>query len=478
MAELTPIIITAPLFVDQPPQYDATTPSDLINADQFYLKKIELVTPSQIISLSSIMVELSYYEDIMNSSITGEVLINDAQSIIDRLVLTGGEYVRMEFKKSKMSEDSTFKHFRVYRVSERLLDTNYTELYKLHLCSEELFLSEQKKISKSYPGKEIHNIVSDILLNELKIPKRKVWIQKTKGVYDFIIPYKKPFEAINWLANYAQPEKALGADFLFFENRNGFNFFSLQNLYSQPPYRKYRYDTRNTESSTEAIRSLNGIKSYTFLDTFDSLYGTSMGAFSNSVLTVDPLTRRYTTTNYNYLDNFNKYKHLNKQPVIPVVINRDNISANESYNSVLKVLTTNANQKSALGIKENPSAVSNDVGVETYVTHRTSQLAMAHYSRIKLSVSGDPGLTVGQVINVTLPSLKNRDGSSLQQGQKDEVHSGNYIITAVRHIIDAYLKYETILEIAKESHPLAEPVPGYDKTDAKQVQDSVRVDKR
>jgi hypothetical protein len=143
---------------------------------------------------------------------------------------------------------------------------------------------------------------------------------------------------------------------------------------------------------------------------------------------------------------------------------------------VLKVLTTNANQKSALGIKENPSAVSNDAGVETYVAHRTSQLAMAHYSRIKLSVSGDPGLTVGQVINVTLPSLKNRDGSSLQQGQKDEVHSGNYIITAVRHIIDAYLKYETILEIAKESHP--KPVPGYNKTDAKQVQDSVRVDKR
>jgi hypothetical protein len=464
------IVVTAPRI----PQPKAETPSDLINADQFYLEKIELITTSQIISLSSIMVELSYYEDIMNSSMTGEVLINDAESIIDRFAMTGSEYVRMEFKKTKQANISFFKYFRVYRVSERLLDNNYTELYKLHLCSEELFLSEQKKISKSYPGKEIHNIVKDILLNELKIPRGKVIVDNTKGIYDFIIPYKKPFEAINWLANYAQPEKALGADFLFFENRNGFNFLSLQTLYSQPAYREYRYDMRNTESSTETIRSLNGIKSYTFLDTFDSLYGTSTGAFSNSVLTIDPLTRRYTTTNYNYLSNFNNYKHLNKQPVIPTITNRDNINANESYNSVLKVLTTNANQKTAEGIKDIPFAVSNDVGVETYVPHRTSQLAMAHYSRIKMSVSGDPGLTVGQVINVTLPSLKNRDGSSLQQGQKDEIHSGNYIITAVRHVVDSYLKYETVLEIAKESHPKS--VRGFEDTDSKNIQNSVRID--
>jgi hypothetical protein len=467
------IFITATRLT-KPPEEIAETPSDLINADQFYLEKIELITTSQIISLSSIMVELSYYEDIMNSSVTGEVLINDALSIIDRFTMTGNEYVRMEFKKSKQASISFFKYFRVYRVSERLLDTNYTELYKLHLCSEELFLSEQKKISKSYPGKEIHNVVTDILVNELKIPKGKVIVGNTKGVYDFVIPYKKPFEAINWLANYAQPEKALGADFLFFENRNGFNFLSLQTLYSQPAYRKYRYDMRNTESSTEAIRSLNSIKSYTFLDTFDSLYGTSTGAFSNSVMTIDPLTRRYTTTNYNYLNNFNNYKHLNKQPVIPTITNRDDVTANESYNSVLKVLTTNANQKTALGIKDIPYAVSNDAGVETYVPHRTSQLAMAHYSRIKMSVSGDPGLTVGQVINVTLPSLKNRDGTGLQQGQKDEIHSGNYIITAVRHIIDAYLKYETILEIAKESLP--KEVKGFENNDAKTIQSSVRKD--
>lgn len=477
MATLPEVVITAKR--ESPPIIPDVIPGDLVTSDQFYLEKIELITSNQVISLSSIMVEFSYFEDIMTNAVTGEVLINDAQSIIDRLQLTGNEYVRMEFKKTKQSEESFFKYFRLFRISERLLDTNYTQLYKLQLCSEELMLSEQKKISKSYPGKEIHNIVKDILANNLGIPNRKIWIQPTKGVYDFIIPYKKPFEAINWLANYAQPKDALGADFLFFENRHGFNFMSLQNLYSQPVYRKYKYDVRNYgkgENDSEATRSIYGIKSFTFLDTFDSLYGTSMGAFSNSVLTIDPLTRRYTTTNYNYLENFNRYKHLNDYPVLPTTQNRDKIKINESYNSVLKVLTTNANQKSADGIRGIDGAVANDVGVETYVPHRTAQLAMAHYSRIKLSVAGDPALTVGQVIHLTLPSLKNKDGSSLQQGQKDEVHSGKYIITAVRHIIDAYLKYETVLEVAKESHPIS--LAGFDNTNGLKVQQQVTADNK
>jgi hypothetical protein len=475
MATLPTVVVTANR--ESPPVIPDVIPGDLITSDQFYLEKIELITSVQVISLSSIMVEFSYFEDIMNNAITGEVLINDATSLIDRLQLTGNEYVRMEFKKTKQSEESFFKYFRLFRISERILDTNYTELYKLQLCSEELILSEQKKISKSYPGKEIHSIVEDILINSLGIPKRKVWIQKTKGVYDFIVPYKKPFEAINWLANYAQPKDSLGADYLFFENRHGFNFMSLQNLYKQPEYRKYKYDVRNLgedSNTSEATRSIYGIKSYTFLDTFDSLYGTSTGAFSNSVLTIDPLTRRYTTTNYNYLDNFAKYEHLNAYPVLPKTKNRDNIGANESYNSVLKVLTTNANQKTAEGIKGVDGAVSNDTGVETFVPHRTAQLAMAHYSRIKLSVAGDPALTVGQIIHLTLPSLKNKDGSSLQQGQKDEVHSGYYMITAVRHIIDAYLKYETVLEVAKESFPTA--MSEYTSTDAKQLQMKVTAD--
>lgn len=428
--------------------------SGLTYADEYYLQDISLITPVQKVILTGSLLEISYFEDIMKSSITGEVVITDSLGMIDRLSMCGNEYLHLQFKKTKASSVTFSKYFRIYRISERVKDNTNTEIYKMHFCSEELFLSEQTKVSKAYTNTEIHKIVEDILKNHLRVDETKLLIQKTKGLYDFVIPYKKPIEAINWLANYAQPLNDNGADFLFFENKDGFNFFSLQNLYAQTPFRKYSFQLKNlgNRGTSELAREVYGIKSYTFLDTFDTLYGTNMGMFANKTITIDPLTRRYKVTEYNYEDAFKNTKHLNSYPVVSTLQNRLGKTSNTSSDAVLKVLTSNFEQKKAEFIKDNSYAVSNDIGVETYVPNRTAQIAMAHYSRIKLSVPGDPSLTVGTVIELELPSNRGKDGSGLRNGQKDALHSGKYLITSVRHIIDSFMKYETILEVAKDSY--------------------------
>jgi hypothetical protein len=144
---------------------------------------------------------------------------------------------------------------------------------------------------------------------------------------------------------------------------------------------------------------------------------------------------------------------LNKFPVINNLKNRFGKTQNENYDAVQKVMVTNANQQKALGIQDKPWTVANDIKAETYVPYRTAQLSLAHYSRIKVSLSGDPYLTVGKTVNLTLPSSRsNSDGSGLNQGQKDLYNSGKYLITAVRHIINLNQKYETVIEVAKDSY--------------------------
>lgn len=426
----------------------------LVNADEYYLEDISLITPVEKVILTGAFLEISYFEDIMKSSITGEIVITDSLGLIDRLSMCGNEYLHLKFKKTRQSNTSFSKYFRIYRISERVKDNTNTEIYKMHFCSEELFLSEQIKVSKSYKNTEIHKIVNDLLNNNLKVPAERVIVQETKGLYDFIIPYKKPLEAINWLANYAQPLNDTGADFLFFENADGFNFMSLQQLYKQEAFRRYSFQLKNVgnKGTTELARNVYGIKSYTFLDTFDTLYGTNMGMFANKTVSIDPLTRRFNVTEFDYEKGFGTMKHLNSSPVISNLQNRLGNTPNKNSDAVFKVLTTNSGQKKADYIKDNSYGVSNDMGVETYVPNRTAQIAMAHYSRIKLSVPGDPGLTVGTTIELELPSNRGKDGSGLRNGQKDAVHSGKYIITSVRQIIDSFMKYETILEVAKDSY--------------------------
>ena len=445
--------------INAPDKVKATVKDGIILSDSYSLDEAFIITQNNKTNIKNMLIELSYYEDIFKGTTSGNILITDSISLIDRLALTGFDYLKLKFKKSSRNNNvMTEKYFRIYRVSDRILNNNATETYTLHFCSEELLLSEQTKISKSYSGKKISEIIYDILSNKLKIDQKYIRLQETDGLYDFVIPYKKPIEAINWLSNYAKPIGNDGADFLFYENSEGFNFFSLQRLFSQNAYTRYMYIPRSlgedlTFSKTEELgRDILGIKSYVFLDTFDTLYGTVTGAFANRLISIDPLTRTYRDTNFDYLKYFNKSKNLNSKPIIPDIKNRLGKSANESYDAVLKVSVSNANQKKAIGISDEPWNVANDVRVENYIPNRTAQLSLSHYSRIKLQVSGDPNLTIGMVLEVILPSNRSADGSGYNEGQIDPINSGKYMITAIRHIMDHTGKYESILEVVKDSY--------------------------
>jgi hypothetical protein len=454
----------------------------LLTANDFYLESINIITPKNIVNIKSVFVELSYYEDIFRGTVSGHVLISDSISMIDRLGLSGNDYLELKFRKSQtVDAPGISKYFRIYRVGERILNNSETENYSLHFCSEELFLSEQTKVSKAYQGKTIEEIVTDILKNHMQINEKYLITEETEGKYDFVIPYKKPFDAINWLSSYAIPAKAnsiKGADFVFFENSEGFNFRSLQSLFASRIYQSYIYsqfnagDLETTKGGGSLGRNLKTIKSYTFLDTFDTLYGTVSGAFANRLITIDPLKRTYENTTFDYVNDYqSKLNDNKKNSLINNAQNRLGKTANQNYDAVLKVMISNKDQKKAKGIANTPFHVANDIRAEKYVPYRTAQLALSHYVRLKLTISGDPNLTVGTTINVELPSsLSTKDGSGLNEGKTDAQYSGKYLITSVRHIISIQMKYETVLEVVRDSYGSALA----DFKDTKKLADTVK----
>jgi hypothetical protein len=55
--------------------------------------------------------------------------------------------------------------------------------------------------------------------------------------------------------------------------------------------------------------------------------------------------------------------------------------------------------------------------------------------------------------------VSNKDGSGYNEGIPDPINSGKYLIAAVRHIITTELKYETVVEVVKDS--FASSIKGY-----------------
>ena len=422
------------------------------NPKDYSLVNLTLLTSVSTFDLKNTMVEISYNEDIFSNFVTGYVYIVEASGFIETLAMNGTEYLRLTFSKYGNNSNQIDRIFRVYKVGNRKLQgTIYKESYQIFFCSEELMLSEQYKISKRYKNSLISDNVQDILTNYLNVPSNKNGnIEATYGQYDFMIPLLKPFDAINFMTNYARPNPSNpGADMLFYEDKSGFNFRSLQTLMKQSPYYTYTYKPKNIDS-TDLNTNVYNVLTYEILDSFDTLNGITSGAFANQLISVNPLTRQRKVTNFDYGVYQQNAKNLNPYPIIDNSINRKGDGLNQTPQAMLKLIFSNYDSKSTPAINALPGAMGNDIYAETYIPYRTAQLGLANYTRIRLSVPGDANLTIGRILTFNL--MTRRPNST----DLDKYYSGNYLITGVRHLINL-TEFKTILEITKESVPTPYP---------------------
>lgn len=419
-------------------------------AGQFYypqdaaIDKLSITTNNgKEFDLKYMMVDLSIFEDIYSFVMSGYVMVKDGIGIIEQMNLTGNELITVNFGKVR-NDGGDPLYFRLYSIPKRNPVGNLsTEYVKLHFCSEELIISEQTKITKSYKGQDISTIIKNILTDYLKVPpSRPQYIQATTGVYDFNIPSVKPLEAISWLSNYARPAENSNmklADMLFFETQSGFNFTSLSKLASSGVSRTYKYQQQNINSNIEPpSEDIISILDYEFVKTFDTLGEISSGAYANKLLSLDPLTRTACTTIFNYATDYKKTLN----PKDSFTNNGNNLT--DSPNSVIKLAIGNQNQMKNSYIPQ--GSVAPDIFLETFVPNRTAQISLANYTVVKIKIPGDPFITAGKVVQFNFPSLSSKKGL-------DNNYSGKYLVTAVRHLIQSQGIYQTVLELAKDSNP-------------------------
>lgn len=427
----------------------------------YKLEALTLIAPGlgrEQLDLMPYMVELNYFEDLFNNTISGNIVVNDAVGILNFSELSGNEYIHLKLKKSDDIPYALDRVFRIYTISDRRFDTaNNNEVYKFEFCSDEYLLSEQYRISKSYNGVRVSQIVADICANYLKIgldnKGKDINIDETVGVKDFVLPNKKPIETINWLANYAVPSKyPNGADMLFFENNMGYFFTSLQHMFQTKSIFKYGYNPKNITS--DPIKNMTNVLSFEVIKYIDTLDAMNKGAFGNRIVTIDPLRRTKTTTDFSYNNYFPQSAKLNEAPVTNNYKNKFGKSLydpppNNMEAGTLRMMIANANQQQGGTYTQNkPGVVQNDFQIEKVIPHRVAQLSLATSIVLKLTVPGNPAITIGTCVDFTVAS--DNPLNSKQTRPIDPYLSGKYLVSAVRHIISP-ASYVCIVEVCKDS---------------------------
>jgi hypothetical protein len=405
----------------------------------------------KVVDISNIFNIINIYEDIFNSTITGTIQLFDGVDLFAQLELQGNEYLFISFNRpGENKEEQKYKRsFRIFKANERKPDKASSQTYVLHFCSEELLFSNQKIISRSFKNDTNTNYVYNICSNDLRINSKKLNsfnFEQSIGQFNSVLTQYKPLEAIQYFAS--QSYNSNESTFLFFENREGFNFLSLEKLFNRSSVVKLDYSSAKftEDSTTSAFVNSNKITSFKFDKAFDMHESLKKSTYSGSLYTVDILTQKYNKLNYSLLDSSPRNFMDNFLPT-NFAKNRNEKSAIEEFDTNIKYSITNRNQTNSPYISSKAFRVI-DTNVENTLMQRESQLSLLKNTILDVIVSGNQAFSVGYIVELDMPAFTtNLDNVK----NLDPFYSGKYLITHIRHIITPSGGHQTLMKLAKNS---------------------------
>ena len=233
-------------------------------------------------------VAFKYTEHLFRDSIEAEIIFKDTggkyngKSLVEGLPVVGTEDVTLSFKDSY---DNFLK-------LDMVVNNTQTETVILSLTSEEFIRNHQESaiVNLRYDGR-ISDTVKSILSSNLK-SNTIGEIQETSNNYNFIGNRNKPLYILKWLAkkSFSGKDGKSGktAGFIFYQNKDGYNFRSLDSLFAQSPREKFIYNETPEGVSVSSEMQDVKITKFKIDNTLTANRKLSMGAFNTKLILFDP----------------------------------------------------------------------------------------------------------------------------------------------------------------------------------------------
>lgn len=401
----------------------------------YEIKAFKLISSTgAVLDLYTSFSELTILEDIYQSSVSGYVMLTDANDNTSTMDLHGSEFLQLSLDKPSLGEPIEM-FFRVYKISNKVIKNRVATAYVIHFTTEDHFVSNQYKISRAFNGPADASALF-ILRNDLKVNPAKLYdrnIEPAYGELNVVIPYMHPFRAIQFLASRATNKN--GSFYFFYENREGYNFKSLENILSGRLYKTYNLSPKLLDPSSPSD-NFGGINQIIITQNFDTLTTLTQGGFSARMKNFNILKREYRVNDVN-LTSREGYPTLGKGYPVNNLTNRKGDSLLTSFAAFEKYSVSTTTNDEYDDIPNNS---------ETFI-FRSMEHALLHNCRMTITIPGDPLIKVGDIISVNLPKFS----QTLTSDHKlDEFYSGLMLVMALRHTITP-AAHTTYLEVVKDS---------------------------
>ena len=402
------------------------------------IDKVQIITSEGFYQdIAAQVINIQYYEDLFSPFISGSLVVKDSLDLVNLFPFVGEEYLELEVSTPSLTRGNIKGRYYIYKLSDRELLGDRSVVYQLHFISVEAIIDMNKKISKTFSGnvgKMVDYFVKD-KVDGLQSDK-KVYVEETIKDTKFISNFWSPVKCITYLSETAV-NREQSPSYLFFENRDGFYFITLNSLYGTQMYQEFTYDkyTRDNNPGAGSVRNINEeykrISSISIPTGFDYIDRIKSGMLSSKMISWDQTNKSYAVKNYNMFDRFDKQNHLNKYPL-------------SSSRSIFRSNSLIINF---------PRAFANFAGfgdVTNYSTiqERLSLMKLAEANKIEITVPGRTDYTVGQKVGIILNKIE--PIKSEEDDVVDKMFSGYYLISAVNHYITRE-SHECHMELIKDS---------------------------
>ena len=388
--------------------------------------------------------------------------VTNIHSILNGLPIRGGESVSMEIE----TVSGTFlldgeNAMYVYKVSN-IKAEHTNESFTLHLVSREGLTNETVRCQTVYRG-NLKNTVTKILKDDLKTNKFKDEnIEQTSNSYSFIGNNKKPFHTLIWLGPKSVstisggPTGTSGGDqsgiakgtagFFFYENKDGFNFRSIDSLVSNTRIeasisnkkKVYNYSYNQFVIEHNNLNNNFNINNYNFEKNIDLMKSLRVGMYSNKTYFYDL-----------YSNSLDLYKYTIKDQVKSKLGASEGIVVSDEFgDSITRIMVKVADR----GILNTDGSVSDKLRSGADMSMAYSRYNLLFSQAININVPLNINLKCGDIIYAQFPKME-----PANTGEVDPEQSGFYLIKELRHHFDPTNKMFTSIRLIRDSYGLYGP---------------------
>ena len=408
---------------------------------------------SKKVSLVTGIVNLKYYESLLQDNVVIDVTYSDAGGTIDGktaqtgLPIVGEENVAVKFKdnagNSLSFADDSKNAFYVKKISTVAEDGSKSAV-NLQLITKEAILNDKTGVEIRQDGKISDHVKKILTDKEYLDTGKELNIDETSNNLNYCFAKNKPFYVINRISKDAIPGGSSeggssytgkSAGFLFYETYDGYYFRGIDTLFGQTPQLKIVYN-----QSSKTIPEGYDVKALTYSkeNTMDVTKKLRAGFMNTKNIEFNPYNMEYNVSSYS-AEEMEEYLSIagTQLPVWNSEFSKG--GENKDFSRTTFLVNVPGFLPEGTGLGEEQQQLGEKAREFQYDAKTIMNQSIMRYNqlvsqKVVVTIPGDFSLRAGDSVSIDVFELNQTKSKSCGDAV-DKVSGGTYIIATLCHYL-------------------------------------------